>query len=131
MIPNIIIPFYSDISIDFLINKSVPLNGVLWIHRRSFLSLLVISTAILMLLFRARYANYFSAVILMLLFIDVTFLIEKSPPGESQQFIERLPYNDPAYGKSLEEALRILFPALEILLIYSLFMSKRIREYYQ
>jgi len=130
LIANSIVPFYSDIRIEALIELSIPVLEAIWIHRTSIFYLLALIASILSIIFRWKYANYFIFVILASILIDVNFNADFQTNDEDIIKFERIEYNDPDYGAKVEKIARIGINLIEILLVSSLLLSKNIRDYF-
>ena len=130
MMPYLYVIFLSDISITELLDKNIPVHISIWIHRISFILLLPASIAIFLLLYKVKYANYISSVVLFLFLIYAIYIAGGPPIEEADQVAKRLEYNDPVFGVFVERIVRVTFFIAEALLIYILVRSKRIKNHF-
>jgi len=130
LVANAIVPFFSDISIQVMVSRSVPLFEAIWMHRISIMYLIAICIAIILLVFRVKYANYVAFAVFSILLFDYYFIMEHGVPAQGAPIIERLEYNDPEFGAQVEKMWSMIFPVLEILLISGLVISSHIRRHF-
>ena len=131
MIPNLHVILLSDIGINALLQKDAPIHIALWIHRYSLYPLLAALTAIILLIFKIKKANYISAIVLSFFIMYSLSLLGGPPIEESERVFERLEYNNEAYGLFVEKIVRAIFYIFELLLVYTLIMSKRIKSHFE
>ena len=120
MIPELYVILFSDISINELLLKNTPVHITLWVHRYSLISVFAAAAVIFMLIFKIRNANYYSAILLTLFLVTSLSLLGQPPVEEAERIVERIEYNDEAYGLFAEKIFHILLYIYEIFLLYVL-----------